>query len=355
MNQTIVKLIRLLKWLVPVVIIVAALVFKNLVDNRVAVVAEQPPIPVRTLQPIRGDQERTLQLNGYVESESMVTVLPLVSGILQELFVDAGDHVRKDQIIGRIESARYELQLRQAEAAYFAAKSSYDRVLQLYQSGVSSQQNLDQARGQYDAYASQYELARLQLDYASVKSPVDGVVLMRHLSVGSIAAPERPLVTIGDLDDLVVRARIPEKYYPLFQERRADLPITITTSGGLHYTGRIRTISPFVSAETKNFETSISIDDNRGLLRPGMFISMVFQLERWADVLYLPFEALSGGNTLWRVNEGLAQPIGFVPSSSADDAFLVPEEYASYDFIIEGQYFVYDGAPVRQVLGRQDP
>ncbi|MBU0934282.1 MAG: efflux RND transporter periplasmic adaptor subunit [Spirochaetes bacterium] len=349
------KVIRLIIWLIPIGILAGSLLLKTTLDQATAEVATVPAIPVRVQQAVRGDLAKTLKLNGYVESESMVTVLPLVSGVLQELFVDTGDAVKKDQIIGRIDAARYELQLRQAEAAYFSAKSSYERVLQLYQGGVGSQQNLDQAKAQYDAYATQYELARLQLDYAAVKSPVDGVVLVRHLSVGAIAAPERPLVTIGDLDDLIVRARIPEKYYPLFVEREDNLPITITTSSRRQYTGKIRNISPFVSAETKNFETIIAIDDREGLLRPGMFVNMEFRLEEWEDTLSLPFQALSGGDTLWYIEDGMARSTKYIPEERSDSAFLLPEEFASYFFIIEGQYFVYEGAPVREVSGSSQP
>lgn len=345
----------LLKWLLPVLIIIGSLAFKSVIDSRQEAVSELPPVPVRVKRAERGDLSRTLRLNGYIESESMVTVLPLVSGILQEMFVDTGQTVRKDQIIGRIDAARYELQLRQAEAGYFSAKSSYERVLQLYQAGVSSQQNLDQAKAQYDAYATQYELARMQLDYANVKSPVSGVILMRHLSVGSIASPERPLVTIGDLDDLVVRAKIPEKYYPVFLEKQASLQILLRSSAGHEYRGSIRTISPFVSADTKNFETIIAIADNRGRLRPGMFVSMEFRLQEWRDVFSLPFAALAGGNTLWHVVDNVARSISYVPTDTADGAFIVPSEFSDYNFITEGQYFVYEGAPVRLVPGGQQP
>jgi membrane fusion protein (multidrug efflux system) len=344
-------LLRWGRWLIPVLVLAGSLSFKVALDSRQEAASELPPVPVRVRQADQGNLAKTLRLNGYIESESMVTVLPLVSGILQELFVDTGQAVKKDQIIGRIDAARYELQLRQAEAGFFSAKSSYDRVLQLYQAGVSSQQNLDQAKAQYDAYATQYELARMQLDYANVKSPVSGVVLMRHLSVGSIASPERPLVTIGDLDDLIVRARIPEKYYPIFQEKRGSLPISLRSSAGHDYRGSIRTISPFVSADTKNFETIIAVDDSRGLLRPGMFVNMEFKLEEWRNVLSLPFAALTGGNTLWHVENDLARSIMFVPTETTDSAFIIPADYADYNFIIEGQYFVYEGAPVRLVAG----
>lgn len=345
---------RLARWLAPLAVLLGAIVLKAVNDGRSLEAQRLPPLPVRVVSPERGDLARTLRLNATIESESMVTVLPLVSGILQELFVEQGQQVRKDEIIARIDSARYELQLKQAEAAYLSSKSSFERVEQLYRAGATTQQNYDQAKAQYEAYASQYDLARLQLGYADVKSPVQGVVLIRHQSVGSIASPERPLVTIGDLAELVVRARIPERYYRLFQENRDTMAIAVYGPGGEEYPARIRSISPFVSPETKNFEALVRVLGDLKGLRPGMFVTVSFTLAEWKDVLSLPYSILSGADTLWYVEDGIARSLRFTPRDGSDTRFIVPEEFARKSFISEGFYFVRDGSPVK-VLGTRAP
>jgi membrane fusion protein, multidrug efflux system len=192
------------------------------------------------------------------------------------------------------------------------------------------------------------------LNYATVKSPVDGVVLVKHMSAGSIAAPERPLVTIGDLADLVVRAKVPERYYEDFTAGKETMPIRIKRPGSGEYRGRIRSVSPFVSAETKNFEVVISIGDTPEALRPGMFVSLVFELARWPDVYSVPFEALSGGR-LWWVEDGRAKSVPFSPVDSSTTAFAVPAEWADRDIIVEGQYFTREGSPVTVVPPMGNP
>ena len=340
------SLLRTLRWLLPLLIVAGALAFRLVVMGTAKPASEATPVPVRTMRPVRGDLVKSLRLNAHVESETMVTVLPLVSGVLQELKVDVGQTVRKNQVIARIDAQRFELQLQQAQAAYLSAKSSYERISQMYKANATTQQNYEQARSQYEAYQSQYELARIQLDYASVKSPVDGVVLVKHISAGSIAAPERPIVTIGDLNDLVVRAKVPERYYEEFTAKRDTMRITITRPGGGEYRGTVRSISPFVSADTKNFEVVVSIGGKPEALRPGMFIGLEFELMRWPDVYSLPFEALGGGDTVWHVENGLAVKEMYKPVNSTDAAFEVPAAWADRDFIIEGQYFARDGGPV---------
>lgn len=342
--------VRVLRWLVPLAVVAGAFAFRAYVKGQVASPPESPPVPVRTARPSHGDLVRSLELNAHVESETMVTVLPLVSGVLQQLFVEVGQPVAKDQIVARIDAQRFELQLKQAQAAYLSAKSSYERLSQLYAAKATSQQSYEQAKGQYEAYASQYELARLQLDYANVKSPVDGVVLVKHLAAGSIAAPERPLITIGDLGDLVVRARVPERYYESFSAGGGPERITVRRPGGGVFPGSVRSVSPFVSAETKNFEVSVAIGGDSGALRPGMFVTVAFELERWPGVYSLPFEALGGGR-LWWVEEGKARSEPFQPGDASEAAFAVPAEWADRDFIVEGHYFTREGSPVAVVGG----
>ncbi|MBN2873509.1 MAG: efflux RND transporter periplasmic adaptor subunit [Spirochaetales bacterium] len=347
------KVIRVLRWLVPLAIIAGALVFRLVMTSRVAAPPDMPPIPVRTMKPVYGDLVKTLELNGHIESETMVTVLPLVSGVLQELLVDVGQPVRKGQIVARIDAERYELQLKQAQAAYLSAKSSYERLEQLYRANAATQQSYEQAKGQYEAYASQYELARIQLDYANVKSPVDGVVLVRHSTAGSIAAPERPLITVGDLGDLIVRARVPERYYEAFLAGKESMRIDLTRTGDVVSSGVIRSVSPFVSAETKNFEVVVSIPSAPESMRPGMFVSLKFELARWIGVYSLPYEALSGG-LLWWVSDGMALNEAFTPADATDVSFVVPPVWSDRDVIIEGQYFARSGAPVT-VLSAEAP
>jgi len=346
------KAIRILRWLVPVAVVAGAIGFRMIVSARVEAPLQAPPIPVRTMKPEFGDLVKSLRLNAHVESETMVTVLPFVSGVLQEMVVDIGQPIRKGQLIARIDSQRFALQLQQAEAAYLSAKSSYERLGQLYRANAATQQSYEQAKGQFDAYSSQYELARIQLDYATVKSPVDGVVLVKHMSAGSIAAPERPLVTIGDLDDLIVRARVPERYYEQFSKDGDSMRIAIRRAGGGEYKGLVRSVSPFISAETKNFEVSVSINGTPGVLRPGMFVALEFELARWPGVFSLPFEALTGGK-VWRVEEGKAISEEFTPTDASDTHFAVPLAWADRECIIEGQYFAREGSPVSVVAPRQ--
>lgn len=356
---------KLLAWLLLAAIVGGAALVRWKASSKEDAKEVAIAAPVIVARPAMLPLARELRLNAYVESESMVTVLPLVSGILEGLDVDAGDRVRKGQVIARIDAERFRLQLGQAEAGWLAAKSSWERVEQLYKAGATSQQSYDQARAQFDAAKSQYELAKLQLQYASVTSPVDGVVLVRHLSAGAIAAPERPLVTIGDLSRLVVRARVPERYYAEFSARGADgrpsaVAVRVSQEGAGEHRAAISSVAPFVSAENKTFEVSCELGGDTSLLRPGMSVVAVFTLERREGQWSLPYSALIGGNTLWYAETAAdgtatARSMALSPGFSTDERFAIPDSESGKTFIVEGQHFLREGSAVRVVGEAKTP
>ncbi len=309
--------------------------------------------PVSVIQPTFGKLTQELQLNGYIESETTITVVPKISGTLDNLYVDIGDEVKKDEVIAEIDSESYELTLQQAEASYLAAKSTYERTKQLYDAQATSRQNYDQAKSQYDAAKSQYELARLHYTYTTIRSPIDGTVLKKHTAAGSLVGPQVPIMTIGDLDNLEIKAKIPEKYYELFVNKKNGIPVTLTLPAlqNRKLPARIETVSPYISPETKNFEAVCKISGDFSTVRPGMFINMTFVLDEVLEVYYLPFQALVGGEHLWFVDprENTAHRIDYSLSYYTNDYFKVPEKYKEYLFILEGQHFLRQGQKVKLI------
>ncbi|MCX8058232.1 MAG: efflux RND transporter periplasmic adaptor subunit [Spirochaetes bacterium] len=310
---------------------------------------EEIVIPVETIKPMYGNIEKTLVVSGFVKSESVVTILPKISGSLISLLVSVGDKVKEGQIIGEIDQGPYLLQYEQIKAAFESAKSTFERVETLYKNGATSKQNYEQAKAQYEAYRSQYELSKLQLGYTKIVSPVNGVVLMTHSVPGSLVAPQVPIVTIGDLSNLVVEVKVPEKYYFLFSKLQNQMEIYITFQDFIDkkIKGKIKYITPFISPETKTFTVICSIQDIKEIL-PGMSLNVNFVIDKREKVYYLPIEVLLLNNFAFYVDEksSKAYKIKLDVTFSNDQYFQIPKEYKDYKFIIDGQHFLKEGQKV---------
>ncbi|NBC29734.1 MAG: efflux RND transporter periplasmic adaptor subunit [Spirochaetes bacterium] len=310
--------------------------------------------PVRVTTPTFGSLERTFEVSGYVESDQVITVTPKVQGTLEELLVDLGDQVSRGRKIAEIDDQTYRLDLRQAEANFAAAESTFNRTQELYESDATSRQNYDQARSAYDAAEAQLELARLQMSYTSVSAPITGTVIQRHTAAGSVVGTQSPLVTVADLTDMVVQAKIPEQHFLAFSSRpgRIEVHVDLPSLKNRTVTGRIRTVSPYVNPSSRNFDVVVDLTEATPTLRPGMFVELTFVLDRREEVHALPFAALSDDGELWYLrDDGTVAAERVEVGFSGEERFVVSDDWADRRVVIEGQNFLTSGQQVTVLDG----
>jgi RND family efflux transporter MFP subunit len=339
--------------------------------------------PVITIRPLRGRLEKTIRISGQVETGRLVTLVPRAGGTLVFLDAQPGKEVAENETIARIDSAPYDLAYLQAQAAFLTARSTYERISGLYQNQAATRQNYEEVRTAYEAARAQYELARLNLDYTTIRSPLDGVVLMKHSTEGGLVDSHTPVVTLGDLADLRIKVAVPELHYKFFARTWETMPVRMSVpalaSGEavIAYNGSPAgpsaaapsagppagpsagsaggdagvfvlepvSLAPYVSPENRSFLVEYRIPGGaEHSLRPGMFANVSFVLERREPVYYLPFRVLASGNRLWYAGEdGRAGYLEFTPEFFNDDYFQIPEELGEKTFILEGQHFITAG------------
>jgi RND family efflux transporter MFP subunit len=334
--------------------------------------------PVITIKPLRGRLEKTIRISSQVETGRLITLVPRVGGTLIFLDAQPGRMVAENEIIAQVDSAPYDLAYLQAQAAFLTARSTYERVSGLFQNQAATRQNYEEVRTAYEAARAQYEMAQLNLDYTRIRSPLNGVVLMKHSAEGGLVDSRTPLATLGDLADLRIKAAVPEIHYKFFAENWETMPVSMTVpaldtpgaapdgagtaardaaggdlprAGGSAppYAGRFTleplSLAPYVSPANRSFLVEYRIPGGaEQSLRPGMFVNVSFVLDRREDVYYLPFTVMASGDRLWYVDEeGRAKYIEFTPHFFNDDYFQIPEELGNTTFISEGQHFISPG------------
>ena len=318
-------------------------------------------LPVVVIQkPVRQNLVESISISGYIEAKSMIPVVPFVSGTITEYPVSVGDYVEKNQLLAKIDDKPFRQQMIQAEAAYFAAKSTYDRVESLYKAGATTQQNYDTTRAQYDANKAQYDLAKLQLGYTEVCSPISGTVLVADQAVGDIGNQQSPVAIVADLNNLVVRLKVPEKYFDLFVSEKENLSVKITRPAEKNLfedavsPAIIENIAPYVSPQNKTFEVVCRLTQNSERFKPGMFVKVQIAYKTYENVPVIPLNAKKMDGSFYIYDEE-SQTVHFqMPDektsiSSINDGinFIVDEQFADSYFVIDGQNFVFDGQKVR--------
>jgi len=209
--------------------------------------AEEPSRPATAAKAIETaavevrDVELTTSAEAVVEAVRQSTVSAQIAGRIVELGFDVGDCVKKGEVIVRIDEraaaqalAATEAQVRQAEAGLRNARAEYERARALVAQKFLSQAALERAEAEYKVAQERVSAliagagqAATERGFATVVAPYSGVVSARHVELGEMATPGKPLMTGFDPGTLRVTATVPQAQVAAIQagaKARIELP-----------------------------------------------------------------------------------------------------------------------------------
>lgn len=152
----------------------------------------------------------TFPAEALVEAVQQAVVGAQIAGRILEVKADAGQAVRKGEVLMRIDAREAEEAARAADAQYANAKLNYERSKSLRDQKFLSQAAVDKAKSDYDAAAANRAAAGASQSHATIVSPLTGIVARRYAELGDMATPGKPLFTIYEPGGLRVTASVPQ-------------------------------------------------------------------------------------------------------------------------------------------------
>lgn len=269
--------------------------------------ADEQGVSPGITQPV---QERTVpweDLDGIIEPYRTVHLSAPVEGILETVSADRGDYVKKGECMGTLESsvekaalkiteARTEMManiLRQrAKLEYHARKLEQEE--QLFKKGIHSADERNQSRteklmaeaglkeAQENLHLAKLEQARAEaaLKLRTIRSPLNGVVIERHLSPGELVTRQydSKVFTIAQIEPLRVEVMVPAA---LHSRIAAGMKATVTPEvyGDVPLTGAVETVDPVLDAASGTFRVRLTMPNQARRLPPGLKCKVTFPLE----------------------------------------------------------------------------
>ena len=211
-------------------------------------------------------------------------------GRVEEVPVDEGQRVSKGQLLARIESRDLQAAIRKAEATVKMAEAQlqnaseqHERMKVLHQRGSVTDKNLEDARAGHRVASAQVETAvagleeaRVLLSYATIRSPLSGWLIEKHLDVGDMVSPGIPAFVVEDHATLQVAVEISEGQ---LGEVEVGQPLEIQVAGG-ERSATVQRIVPSGNANSRTFTLEAELDNASGILRSGMFARVTWQNDR---------------------------------------------------------------------------
>ncbi|HHY13091.1 MAG TPA: efflux RND transporter periplasmic adaptor subunit, partial [Thermoanaerobacterales bacterium] len=168
---------------------------------------------------------------------------------------------------------------------YTLAKTQYESAQ------ISVPGNLNAAEAQLKQAQAGLELARSQLENSIIKSPATGVVSLRDIDEGDMAAPGNPVFTIVNLDEVHIDLNISEKNIGNL-EKGQEVSVIVSATNKSEFIGSITNVSPSADPRTRSFPVRVEIDNSKHILKGGMFAQVLIKTQKIEDALLVPQEAV---------------------------------------------------------------
>ena len=183
--------------------------------------------------------------------------------------------------------------LEQAAVAEINANNAYELAqqhLQALEQRGGHQQALKAARGQLTAAQGRAAAAEAMLGYSKITSPIDGVVTDRPMYPGELATPASPLMTIMDLDHVVVHAPLPADQARLLKV--GDQATIAVPGSGVSLPARVTVVSPATDPGSTTIQVWVEAQNPRGELRPGTSAQVSMLARTLPRALTVPADAI---------------------------------------------------------------
>ncbi len=259
----------------------------------------------------KGEVKSSINTTGTVNPTNEVGVVSQVNGVIINIFVDFNSKVKKDEPLAEIDPAPLKSKLTQAEADLKKAKADINLTgtirksnEELYRKNLISKDELDNSKAKYSNAHATYEqsqaafdIAQSNLDNATIRSPIDGIIISRNLSVGqSIASggSAQPIFVVAEeLTKMKLVAHVSEADIGKVKEGQ-EAYFTVDAYQNERFKGVVSQIrnDPVVNNNVVTYDVIIQVENNELKLKPGMTAEVEILVANKKDVLRLPTSAL---------------------------------------------------------------
>lgn len=336
-----------------------------------------PPAPVRLAAANRRDVPILLEGVGNVQARSTIAIKARVDGQLMEAVVSEGQMVKKGDLLFRLDARPFEAQLRQAEANVARDRANLEKALAdekrfegLAQKGISPKTKLEEAetsvaalRAQVRASEAAVEVARLNLEYATIKAPIEGRVGSILLAAGNMvkANDTQAIMMLTEVRPINVAFALPEQHIAELRARMRQpepVQVEVTVQGdenGLEK-GELYFINNAVDASTGSIMVMARFPNADERLVPGQFIKARVRMTTLPNAVVAPSKAIQinqRGHYVWVVKPDMSaelRPVTIGPEvgdTTVISRGLEPGER----IVVDGQLRLFPGSKVAPLDG----
>jgi len=250
-----------------------------------------PPINVSAAEAKSEVVPNFLTAVGDLVAVHQVNVTSDVSGRITDIMFSAGSRVTAGTPLVQLYDAPDQGDLANFKAQATVAELSLDRAKQLAARQFGPQATVDQAQATYDQAQAGIAKTEAIISQKKVRAPFDGELGVRHVEVGQFLSAGTMIVTLTDLSELYANFTVTEKQSAQLKVGQL-VRVTVDAYPGRNFEGKITTIEPQISTDTRNIQVQATIANPDRILKPGMFATTTVVLPDKPPVVTVPETAV---------------------------------------------------------------
>jgi membrane fusion protein, multidrug efflux system len=274
-----------------------------------------PRIPVSVATSSRQDVPIMVSGLGTVQALNTVPIHSQIDGMLINIAFTEGEHVKKGDVLAKIDARPFQAALDQAaakkaqdDANLVSIEKDLSRAKTLVAKSFETQQTVDQQQAKFDAIKASIaadraaiEAAQTQLDYTTIAAPIDGRVGIRQVDLGRIihANDQTPLVILTQTQPSAVIFTLPQAMLDPLRAAMARGPVTVAAYDQNNTTqlamGRVLLIDDIIDQATSTIKVKALFRNEDERLWPGEFVNARVLMETRRDTVAIPSAAVQRG------------------------------------------------------------
>ncbi len=224
---------------------------------------------------------------GELESISYAFISSEINGQIVSVNVLEGEHVKKGQLLAKLNTAIIENTINEVKTQLTLAKTIYDKQAILWNKNIGSEQQYLVAKNNFENLKNKLKTMAAQYNMAIIKSPIDGIVDKILLKKGEMASPGIEFMQVVNINKLYVTLQLSEAYLPVIK-KGDSVNISFSAYPGITYREPIYRVGNVINKQNRTFEVQIKINNKNGELKPNLLATVNINDYNTSTAIVLP-------------------------------------------------------------------
>ena len=349
---------KLITWSIVIAAVIAILIIVRPADKNAVI--KGPSVSKRVV-PVEGRIIRTspssnvIKVSGNIMSNEEVNLQSQVSGLVSEVNFSEGAHVKKGELLLKIDDSQYKAQLEKDEVTKQLYQLTEERQKKMLSINGISQQDYDIAKNNLEGIIADMKLIEVTIGYCSIRAPFDGVIGLKNISPGSYITPTTVIADIEEISPVKIDFYVPERYS---SQIKKDDSINFMVGGYAEkFKGLIYAIDPKIDESSGSIHVRALSPNKSGKLLAGQFANISIVLAHADSAIMVPTEAVIPkvlGQNIFQYKGGVAVSVPVELGIRTDSTVEVTKGLQPGDTIItRGTMVIYPGTLVKFTVLRK--